>query len=232
MNNDYYKLICETDFNDYEIIRETNSATGQRQMKLKGPYIVAETKNANGRYYPKDLLKKEVDKFREEMINTHRAFGELEHPEESFINPDRACVLITSLTEEGNTWIGESIVLGPDPDKGIPGTPCGTILQSILMHGGKVGFSTRGVGKLSEDKTKVVEYSLSTIDAVLNPSIGQMCEGILESKNYIIRDNGLIAEVAYDTFDKNLRHLPVSQNERDAALKSAVKAFCDSFRKL
>ena len=226
----YYKLICETDFNDYEIIKETNSLTGQRQMKLRGPYIVAETKNANGRSYPKELLKKEVDKFRTEMIETHRAFGELEHPEESFINPDRACVLITKLEEQGNTWIGESVVLGPDPEKGIPGTPCGTILQSILMHGGKVGFSTRGVGKLSDDKTRVIEYSLSTIDAVLNPSIGQMCEGILESKNYIIQDNGIIAEVAYDTFEKKLKKLPVDVSDKDLLLKNAVKAFCNSFK--
>lgn len=226
----YYKLICETDFNDYEIIKETNSLTGQRQMKLRGPYIVAEMKNANGRSYPKELLQREVDKFRREMIDTHRAFGELEHPEESFINPDRACVLITKLDECGNTWIGESVVLGPDPEKGIPGTPCGTILQSILMHGGKVGFSTRGVGKLSDDKTRVIEYSLSTVDAVLNPSIGQMCEGILESKNYIVHDNGLIAEVAYDAFEKSLKKLPTPTEEKDQYLKAAVEKFCNSFK--
>lgn len=221
----YLKLICETDFNDYDVITES-TAHGVHQIKLVGPYIQAEVKNANGRVYPKDILKREVDKYRTSMIATGRAFGELEHPTEEFINPDRAAVRITSLREEGNVWIGESIVLGSDPSKGVVGTPCGIILQSIIQHGGKVGFSTRGVGKLSESGDMVLEYALTTIDVVCNPSIGLFCDGILESKNYIINSRGDVAQIAYEGLEKKLANMP--RSDKDEYLKSAISKFIKS----
>lgn len=224
MASGYLKLICETDFNDYEVINE--SVNGTHQLKLKGPYIQADIKNANGRVYPKELLKPEVDKFISTMVNTGRAFGELEHPTEEFINPDRAAVRITNLKEEGNVWIGESIVLGSDPSRGVVGTPCGIILQSIIQHGGKVGFSTRGVGKINEAGDLVEEYALTTIDVVCNPSIGLFCDGIFESKNFIINSRGDIAQVAYDKLENNLKTLPVKG--KNEYIEEAVRKFLRS----
>jgi len=53
---------------------------------VQGILQKANTQNQNGRVYPKDILKREVDKYQKNYINQHRATGELDHPDVSVIN--------------------------------------------------------------------------------------------------------------------------------------------------
>ena len=77
------KLISE--FNDYAvspIIVEENEQ-GKKEYFIEGPFMQAEIKNRNGRVYPKDIMKKEVNRYVKEFVEKDRAFGELGHPDGS-----------------------------------------------------------------------------------------------------------------------------------------------------
>ena len=42
--------------------------------------MMAEDVNRNKRYYPKDELQREVDRYMREMVKENRSMGELNHP--------------------------------------------------------------------------------------------------------------------------------------------------------
>ena len=71
-NNKYLKLITENK-SPVKIITEAYDPTKPRTIKFKGIFLVSEKKNGNGRIYPYEELKREVDRFRTEMIETDRA---------------------------------------------------------------------------------------------------------------------------------------------------------------
>ena len=128
-----------------------------------------------------------------------------------------------------------------DPKMGIPGTPCGTIVGSMLQYGTKMGFSTRGLGNPEEDydgNTYVGEFQLITIDLVCDPSIGRFCDakqeskavhGILENIEYLVDSNRLVVESRIvDKFKKDLKTLPNDSAEKFMKMKGAVDRFLRS----
>ena len=75
------KLISE--FNDYAIspvIVEENE-NGKKDYFIEGIFMQSEIKNRNGRVYPKDVMKKEVNRYVKEFVEKDRPFGELGHPD-------------------------------------------------------------------------------------------------------------------------------------------------------
>ena len=132
---------------------------------IEGVYLQAELVNKNGRTYPFDIMKKEVDRYRKEVIDTCRAIGELGHPEDPEINPERASHRILSLTQEGNNFIGKSLILD---------TPQGKIVKGLVDGGVTLGVSSRGVGSLTEVNGKKYvcdDFTLLTAaDIVYDPS--------------------------------------------------------------
>ena len=56
------------------------------KLMVKGVLQRAESKNQNGRIYPRDILVREAKKYTEEFIEQRRAMGELDHPESSVVN--------------------------------------------------------------------------------------------------------------------------------------------------
>lgn len=226
------KLICESDFHDYDFIIEQQNKESPRFYKIRGPYIIAEKKNANGRKYSRELMEKVVNTFTESMINTGRAFGELNHPPHTNINFERVCHRVTGLKQEGNMWIGESIVLSSSADGSIKATPMGDILASILQHGGKPGVSTRGVGEINENNEIKDNFSLIAIDAVSDPSgPGCFVNGILESKSFMINTHGDIIEQAYVNLENGLKEIPshsIKTDEGKIYVESLLNKFLNS----
>jgi len=215
------KLIGETDFADYDILREKNEHTGEVSYKIKGPYLMADSKNGNGRIYPYDILKTEADDYIANKVNTNSALGELEHPDYTYVNLERACHKITALREDNKTWIGESIIL--------TGTPTGDIVSSLLKHKARIGMSTRGVGSLQEGKfsngTPVAKYKLICVDTVADPSIGKYVDGILEEKAFMINTHGMIIEAKFDLLENQLKVLPNTTTERREYINNIVHEF-------
>ena len=92
------KLMIESVDNDsLEFVNESVDGSDKKSWKIKGPFLQAETKNRNGRIYPSELIKREVDKYMKERVSTSRAMGELDHPPTPQINLDRVSHLVSDL---------------------------------------------------------------------------------------------------------------------------------------
>ena len=65
-----------------------------------------DTPNRNGRTYPEKILKREVEKYKQN-ITKGLSISELNHPESSLIDLDRVSHLITDVWWEGNTLMGK-----------------------------------------------------------------------------------------------------------------------------
>lgn len=181
------KLIAETIENVKYVTEEKN---GVKTLYITGPFLVAETKNRNGRVYPTATLSKEVKRYTEEYINNNRAFGELGHPDTPSINLDRVSHMITNIKQEGNVFVGKAKILE---------TPMGKIARSLMEGGAQLGVSSRGMGSLKEvNGTNVVQddyYLATAADIVADPSApGAFVQGIMEGKEWVW-DNGIIKEV-------------------------------------
>jgi len=235
------KLINDVyDFGRVKLLTESaDKKSGRPPMYiLEGVYAQSEVKNGNGRQYPYELLKEEIDRFDKEMIQTGRALGELEHPDRPEIQPDNACVRILNIREDNKSWVGKSCILASAPEFGIKGTPKGDLLLSLVQYGTKVGFSTRALGELNEDETEVTDLKLMTIDCVTNPSIGIMCDsngnrfvnGILESKQFVC-DFHPLKERKYERFEKKISRMPNTRisSKKAEFLGKAVHDFFESF---
>jgi len=181
------KLISE--FNDHEVsslIVEEN-AKGEKEYFIQGVFMQSEIKNRNGRIYPKDIMEKEVNRYRENFIDKKRAFGELGHPEGPTINLDRVSHLITSLEEDGNNYIGKAKILS---------TPNGQIVRNLINDGAKLGVSSRGLGSLEQKGGAQYvkgDFQLATAaDIVADPSAPEaFVEGIMEGVEWIY-ENGVL----------------------------------------
>ena len=178
------KLITEM-FDDFEILTEGKN----KELKIKGVFMQAETKNRNGRLYPLKILTKEVARYNKELIQKKRAFGELGHPEGPTVNLDRVSHIIEELYPEGNNIIGKAKILD---------TPNGKIVKELLKVGAKLGVSSRGMGTLEKKgQVNVVKddfYLATAGDIVADPSAPEaFVEGIMEGKEWIW-DNGILKE--------------------------------------
>ena len=146
------KLISE--FCDYAIepvIVESND-NNEKEYFIEGPFMQADIKNRNGRVYPVDVMKKEVERYNEEFVNKNRAFGELGHPDGPTINLDKVSHMITKLEQDGKNFMGRAKILS---------TPNGQIVRNLINDGAKLGVSSRGLGSLA------VSYTHLTLPTIL-----------------------------------------------------------------
>jgi len=216
------KLITQnpiTEGLDYLI--EEGNKDKPANMYITGTYMVAGEKNRNNRIYDINEMSKEVDRYNNEFVKNNRALGELEHPQSATVNSERACHLITELRMEGNICRGKSKVLS---------TPLGEVLKSLIRDGVKVGVSSRALGELEEKGgvNHVKNMKLITVDVVADPSApGAFVDGILESKTFILKGNGLYEEV-YDTFEGKLKSLP--KKDVDLYLREQIIQFINSIK--
>ena len=192
------KLITEN-INEVKVLTEEKG--GIKSLFIEGPFLVAETKNRNGRVYPSQTMKKEVDRYNEEYVSKNRAFGELGHPDSPTINLDRVSHLITSLKQEGNHWIGKAKILE---------TPMGKIAKSLMEGGATLGVSSRGMGSLREmNGVNVVQpdfYLATAADIVADPSApGAFVQGIMEGKEWVW-DNGKVKEVNINEYHNQIKN--------------------------
>jgi hypothetical protein len=140
------------------------------RLVVKGVLQRAESKNQNGRVYPREVLLKEVSKYLEEQVAERRALGELDHPESSVVNLNNASHNVIEMHWDGDDLLGTVEVLS---------TPSGNILKELFKSGIKLGISSRGLGsvepvneKSGEDGTVEVQpdFELIAFDFVSNPS--------------------------------------------------------------
>ena len=153
------------------------------------------------------------------MVTPGRAMGELNHPTSADVDLERACHMVTELTQDGNVFYGKSKVLS---------TPCGQIVRSLINDGVKVGMSSRALGTLEEssEHSTVKNMKLVAIDCVADPSYPKaFVNGILESKQWVLVDDNKYEEV-YENFEKSLQKLP--KKDIDLFLRNRILSFIKS----
>ena len=93
------KLIKEDiTFNDLSVITEGKT---EKKKYIQGPFLQAQKENRNGRIYPQHVMDQAVEKYTKDYISQNRALGELNHPAEPTVNPERAAIMTKSLTRDG-----------------------------------------------------------------------------------------------------------------------------------
>jgi len=202
-------LVCENPdiVDQFEVFEEQVNKDSAKSLFIKGPYMMAEGVNRNKRFYPRDELEREVASYNENFVKPGRAMGELNHPSSADVDLERACHMVTELTQDGNVFYGKSKVLT---------TPCGQIVRSLVNDGVKVGMSSRALGTLEESSeyNTVRNMKLVAIDCVADPSYPKaFVNGILESKQWVLAEDGKYEEI-YDKFEKSIAKLPKKEVEK------------------
>ena len=173
-----------------ESISENNG-----KLVVKGVLQRAESKNQNGRVYPREVLLKEVGKYLENQVTERRALGELDHPESSVVNLNNASHNIIEMHWDGDDLLGTVEVLS---------TPAGNILKELFKSGIKLGISSRGLGSVEpiqedeqgegeEDTVEVQpDFELIAFDFVSNPSThGAFMRPVNESVKHQTPENNI-----------------------------------------
>ena len=158
------RVLVETQlFKPQGLMLTEGKLSGRGNPMVEGILATAEVKNGNGRYYPRELWEREIDKYME-SVKQNRALGELDHPESSVINLKNVSHNITDMWWDGDKVLGKIEILP---------TPSGNILKALIESNITVGVSSRGMGSL-EDKGGVLEvqddFELLCWDFVSTPS--------------------------------------------------------------
>ena len=211
------KLISEEATN-VEFLTET-SKSGSKNYFIEGIFMQAETKNRNGRIYPKQVLQKEAKRYTTEFIKKKRAFGELGHPDGPTVNLERVSHMIEELEEVDQNFMGRAKILD---------TPYGKIVKNLIDEGAQLGVSSRGMGSLKPGRNGISEvqgdfYLATAADIVADPSAPDaFVAGIMEGKEWIW-DNGLLKETQIQEYKDKIEK--TSRKDRENALVDAFKDF-------
>ena len=210
------KLISEEATN-VEFLTEATK-TGKNYF-IEGVFMQAETKNRNGRIYPKEVLVKEAKRYTKEFIESKRAFGELGHPDGPTVNLERVSHMITELVEVDQNFMGRAKIMD---------TPYGKIVKNLIDEGARLGVSSRGMGSLKPGKDGIQEvqgdfYLATAADIVADPSAPDaFVAGIMEGKEWVW-DNGLLKEKQIQEYKDQIEKS--SRKDREQTLVSAFEDF-------
>ena len=159
---------------------------------VHGILATCEVENGNGRYYSKDLWKREIDKYMD-LVKQNRACGELDHPESQVVNLKNVSHNIKDINWDGKNIMGTIEILP---------TPSGNILKALIENGITVGVSSRGMGSL-EQKGDLMEvqddFELLCWDFVSTPSnpgsFMTLKEGKENNINIYAKANSIVTEI-------------------------------------
>ena len=195
------KLITEYTETDVQCIVEAKE-DGSKNYVIEGIFAMAESKNRNGRVYPKPIMEAAVNKYVTEQVKTKRSVGELNHPEGPTVNLDKVSHLITDLKFEGNNVMGKAQILD---------TPMGKIVKGLLDGGVQLGVSTRGMGSLMQQNGAQVvkdDFILNAVDIVQDPSApSAFVNGVMEGVEWVW-NNGIIEPQAIEIMETEIKKAP------------------------
>ncbi len=201
-----------------EFLTEATKGGGKSYF-IEGIFMQSDTKNRNGRIYPKEILQKEAKRYNTEFIQKKRAFGELGHPDGPTVNLERVSHMIEELQEVEQNFMGRAKILD---------TPYGKIVKNLIDEGARLGVSSRGMGSLKPVKDGIQEvqrdfYLATAADIVADPSAPDaFVAGIMEGKEWIW-DNGLLKETKIQEYKNKIEK--ASKRGRDQALTKAFEDF-------
>ncbi len=195
------KLITELSHNIEFIVEESEQK--EKALYISGIYSTADQENNNKRIYSKNILEREIGKL-EERLKNRSLWGELGHPPNPEVNPDKIAILTEKLEWDGPNIIGRSKVLD---------TPMGNIAKTLIKEG-RMGISSRGLGSVNENGYVNEDFYLITWDMVTDPS------------NHPSWVNGIYEGQDFETPQKKVVEEPKPViEEPKVSLKEAQKAY-------
>tara|TARA_B100000427_G_C15405323_1_gene549534 strand:- start:34 stop:759 length:726 start_codon:yes stop_codon:yes gene_type:complete len=200
---------------------------GKKHMYIEGTFLQGNLKNRNGRFYPTEVLNKEVNRYCESFVAKGRALGELGHPDGPTVNLDRVSHKIVDLHREGNNFVGKAKLLE---------TPMGVIAKNLLDEGVQLGVSSRGMGSLRDTNEgyKVVgeDFMLATAaDIVADPSAPDaFVNGIMEGVEWVW-DAGLLKATKASMVEEVETSAPVAVVEPEKVVEQAIEETQETINK-
>jgi hypothetical protein len=187
-------LIDHTPFHIAKMTISEAKATGTGRMRIKGKLQESGVKNGNGRVYPPEVLKNQVELYTKGPVASNTAMGELDHPESTIVNLGNVSHVIKRVWWEDNDVMGELELLN---------TPSGKIAQEIILAGIPLGISSRGMGSVKQIGETVEvqdDFELLCWDLVSVPSTPGAYMKLSEGKQIQInadysKVNSLITEI-------------------------------------
>jgi len=168
------------DFTLSEASVKQNDTTEEKWLYFEGIFSASDSKNRNGRIYPKAVWEnnlKESSPFMEKLKNK-AVLGELEHPQDGETKLSRVShqFLDAKLQEDGTVWAAGRVL----------NTPAGRILSELFAAEYPVKASSRGQGTSETDDKKKAEvvqddYELETWDFVYRPSVYEVETKVVSS---------------------------------------------------
>jgi Prohead core protein serine protease len=196
---------------------------GGKRMYIAGPFLMHSKENRNGRVYSKKGMDEAVKRYTEEYIKTSRALGEMNHPVNRLqVDPERACIMTTELTPDGNYYYGKAKVLS---------TPLGKVLEALLCDDVSIGVSSRGIGTTTKRGSKTMvgdDFHLTAAaDVVFDPSVGEaFVNHLMEEKEYLLIDGHYVEK---DLFEAKAKIKRMSSSKLQEA---KLAAFADFLQKI
>jgi len=165
------QLLIETRYFNPSPVRLLEGQGNGGNVFVEGILATVEERNGNGRYYPRELWEREIDKFIEKINQrSTETCGELDHPDSQIINLKNASHAIRKIWWDGDKIMGQIEIFS---DMGEKGTSSGRIAGALIKNGLNIGISSRGMGSLKqvgEIMEVQSDYELLTWDLVSNPS--------------------------------------------------------------
>ena len=196
------KLIAEYTEQNLEVLTEADEKTGKKKYAIEGIFMQAETKNRNGRIYPRPVMEQALAKYNSDQVSKGRAVGELNHPEGPTVNLDKVSHKIENLSWKGNDVVGKATILE---------TPMGKIVQGLLDGGVNLGVSTRGMGSLEQRGNAMYvkdDFLLNAVDIVQDPSApSAFVNGVMEGVEWVW-NNGIIEAQAIEKMETEIKKAP------------------------
>jgi len=156
-----------------EIILEMKNDSFDGEIYMNAILQKYNTPNRNGRIYPEKILKRENDRY-QDIIKKGCAISELNHPESSLIDLDRASHIITETWWDGNRLVGRlKLLTSPAYIKEGIISCVGDMAANLLRQGVTLGISSRGVGSLTKNgeyNEVQDDFELICFDLVSSPS--------------------------------------------------------------
>ena len=187
-------------FDQAKMVVETKeSASGGKDLYMKGIFIQGGKENHNGRTYGVNEISRAVESIRTRLDSGFSVLGEADHPDDLQVNIDRVSHMITEMWMEGENGYGKL--------KLIP-TPMGNIIKTLLESGVKLGVSSRGSGNVTESG-KVSDFEIVTVDVVAQPSAPDAYPTAIYERVMGSRRRAALMDVAFAaTYDRSAqKHL-------------------------
>ena len=191
---------------------------------LSGYMTEAETRNRNGRLYPKEVAKSATLELKE-RVNKGGVLAYLDHPPHADLVYEDSCGLIVEVDWHDDTGRATCKV------EILNDTRDGKRVLERIEKGEQFGISTRGLGSL--DENKVVQPGLKFVTADIIGNLGQSCQvctmSLHESNRSNTLDDFLIEEdkkpcgCVYATLKEDDKKL--AENYLIEAFKSCLKTF-------